>query len=289
MPHDGKGIDAIAVTAGPGLVPALRVGVELAKALAYFWQKPLVTVNHLEGHIYSVWIGKSEARNPKSEKIPNTKYQIPKFPALALLVSGGHTELIFMKNHGEYELLGMTRDDAAGEAFDKVAKLLGLPYPGGPAISKMAENGNPEAIAFPRPMIESDNLDFSFAGLKTAVAVYMKDKGNGERGTGNREDICASFQAAVVEVLVAKTLKAVDRMRPASVILSGGVAANALLRETLGAALKEKFSDITYHVPDRSLTGDNAAMIAAAGYFRAQKKNFVDPLTLEADPHMRLA
>ena len=311
IPRDGKGIDAIAVTAGPGLVPALRVGVELAKALAYFWQKPLVAVNHLEGHIYSVWL--KGAGGPEGAGGP-------KFPALALLVSGGHTEIISMKDHGAYELLGMTRDDAAGEAFDKVGKLLGLAYPGGPAVSKCAEQGNPSAIAFPRPMIESGDLDFSFAGLKTAVAVWLKHNPllpelacptkpwrSGVEGRAPRpacayrlrtdrqargikiEDVCASFQAAVVEVLVTKTLTAVDRMRPASVILSGGVSANVLLRETLGKTLAEKFLDITYHVPDRALTGDNAAMIAAAGYFRAQKKDFKDPLSLIADPHMRLA
>ncbi len=278
--RDGSEIDAIAVTAGPGLVPALRVGVELAKSLAWVWKKPLVAVNHLEGHLYSVLLQEG------SEKL--------EFPALALLVSGGHTELILMTDHGQYERIGATRDDAAGEAFDKVAKLLGLGYPGGPAVSKMALTGNPEAIAFPRPMIESGNFDFSFSGLKTAVAVYVKGRAAAGRSTalGLRlkedgiTDICASFQAAVVETLVTKTIRAVEKFHPKSVILAGGVAANKSLRESLAHALQK---DLTLLVPDLSLTGDNAAMIAAAGYFHALRNDFVDPLTLVANPNWKLA
>lgn len=268
IPRDGEGIDVIAVTAGPGLVAALRVGVELAKTLAWAWKKPLVAVNHLEGHVYSTWFAPSQ----------------PQFPALALLVSGGHTELILMKGHDEYELLGLTRDDAAGEAFDKVAKLLGLEYPGGPKIAEQALKGNPDAIEFPRPMQESDNLDFSFSGLKTAVSVYLKEHPNAPI-----PDVCASFQRAVTDVLVVKTIKAVERYQPVSVLLGGGVAANKELRVRLAESLERGFSGITFHAPTSDLVTDNAAMIAAAGYFRAQAKDFADPLTLEADPNLRLA
>ena len=247
VPHDGEGIDAIAVTAGPGLVPALRVGVELAKTLAWAWHKPLVAVNHLEGHIYSVWLSgviasvpKPRAKrggkqsfdheiasspldgfdrltvvSPSNHKLGAPRNDIPQFPALCLLVSGGHTELILMRDHGAYELLGMTRDDAAGEAFDKVAKLLGLPYPGGPQISKAALDGNAQAIPFPRPMIDSNNFDLSFAGLKTAVRVYLEAVSplsnpsertfvraeGGLRGVAVA-DVAASFQQAVVDVLI---------------------------------------------------------------------------------------
>lgn len=267
IPHDGKGIDAIAVTAGPGLVAALRVGVELAKTLAWAWGKPLVAANHLEGHLYSTWFAKPA----------------PAFPALALLVSGGHTELILMKDHAQYELLGMTRDDAAGEAFDKVAKLVGLEYPGGPKVSALAKTGNPAAIPFPRPMLESGDSDFSFSGLKTAVAVHLK-----EYPETALPDLCASFEQAVVDVLVAKTLTAVERVEPKSILLCGGVAANAKLRETLKATIARAFPEVSFHVPMLDLTGDNAAMIAAAGYFRARAARTADPLTLEADPNLRL-
>ncbi|MEK7620353.1 MAG: tRNA (adenosine(37)-N6)-threonylcarbamoyltransferase complex transferase subunit TsaD [Patescibacteria group bacterium] len=313
--HDGTGIDAVAVTAGPGLVPALRVGVELGKTLAWAWKKPLVAVNHLEGHIYSVWlsdfkapflpaIALATAGGASAFDRPEGRLN-PRFPALCLLVSGGHTELILMRDHGKYELLGMTRDDAAGEAFDKVAKLLGMEYPGGPKIEKAARDGDSAFVAFPRPMIDSDDFDFSFAGLKTAVRVYL-DSGRGSpparggaRGGGREAadhsgavtvaDISASFLQAVVDVLVHKTLKAVQATSPKSVILSGGVSASRALRETLKQKLFELDPLVTFHAPDLSLTGDNAAMIGAAGLMKAARGEFVDPLTLKADPNMRLA
>lgn len=265
--RDGHEIDAISVTAGPGLVAALRIGVELAKTLAWMWNKPLVAANHLEGHVYSVW----------------SQTPTPAFPALCLLVSGGHTELFLMRDHGQYELIGMTRDDAAGEAFDKVAKLLGLGYPGGPAISKIALEGNSNAIAFPRPMLESGDSDFSFSGLKTAVRVYRE-----AHPEASVEDIAASFQQAVVEILTIKTLAAANRFASKSVILSGGVSANRALREMLSSELAKQFPDVTFHAPDISLSGDNAVMIAIAGLHRAEQKDFVDPLTLQANPNMRL-
>jgi len=262
---DGAGIDAIAVTAGPGLVPALRIGVELGKTLAWSWGKSLLAVNHLEGHICSVWLNEMQ----------------PTFPALALLVSGGHTELILMRDHGVYERLGATRDDAAGEAFDKVAKLLGLGYPGGPIISRMAEKGDARAIAFPRPMLESGDFDFSFSGLKTAARnVILRPKVEGSNAI---HDICASFQEAVVETLVTKTKQAAQKYHPVSIILSGGVAANMRLREALQAAFA-----IPVHIPQMKFTTDNAAMIAVAGFFKAQRGDVTDPLKLEADPNMHL-
>ncbi|OGL70162.1 tRNA (adenosine(37)-N6)-threonylcarbamoyltransferase complex transferase subunit TsaD [Candidatus Uhrbacteria bacterium RIFCSPHIGHO2_02_FULL_47_44] len=306
--RDGHEIDAIAVTAGPGLVAALRIGVELAKTLAWMWNKPLVAANHLEGHVYSVWGQgskservmecKSEGKGKffdfinKQKKVflPSLNHSItqplclpPQFPALCLLVSGGHTELFLMRDHGQYELIGMTRDDAAGEAFDKVAKLLGLGYPGGPAISKIALEGNPNAIAFPRPMIESGDSDFSFSGLKTAVRVYLE-----AHPEASVADVAASFQQAVVEILTIKTLAAVNQFSPKSVILSGGVSANRALRDLLSSELTKQFPDVTFHAPDLSLSGDNAAMIAIAGLFRAKQKDFTDPLSLEAQPNLRL-
>jgi N6-L-threonylcarbamoyladenine synthase len=268
----GEGIDVIAVTVGPGLIPALRIGVELAKSLAWAWGKPLVGVNHLEGHIYSVWLGEKH----------------PLFPSLCLLVSGGHTELMLMKNHGVYELIGMTRDDAAGETFDKVAKLLGLSYPGGPEISRLAKEGDPSAIDFPRPMINSGDFDFSFSGLKTAVKTYLMSIPNSKFQIPH-SDIAASFQQAVVDTLVTKTIRALDKIKPRSIILSGGVAANQRLSTSLQAALKQIASDISFHAPDSALTGDNAVMIAIAGAYRFEAGHAVDPLTLVADANMRLA
>ena len=264
---DGEGIDVIAVTAGPGLVPALRVGVELAKVLAWLWHKPLVAVNHLEGHIYSVWGGEKK----------------PMFPALCLLVSGGHTELILMKDHGQYELIGMTRDDAAGEAFDKVAKLLELPYPGGPEISKAAEKGNPTAVDFPRPMLNSGDFDFSFSGLKTAVRNEVALQQH------SVEDIAASFQEAVVDTLVTKTMKAMAYTGAQSLILSGGVSANKTLRSRLESTLQKHIPEVGFFAPDLTLTGDNAVMIALAGAYRFHAGETVDPLTLVANPNQRLA
>lgn len=265
---DGKGIDAIAVTAGPGLPPALRVGVEVAKTLAVSWQKPLVPVCHLEGHIYASWLAGGA----------------PQFPALALIVSGGHTELVLMHGHGQFERLGETIDDAAGEAFDKVAKMLGLPYPGGPEIAKLAEGGDPAAFDFPRAMLDRDDFNFSFAGLKTSVLYTLRQNEAALADETFRHNIAASFQEAVVDVLVKKTKKAVTKCMPKAVILAGGVAANLELRNRL-----QQLGDdmgVAVHVPPFAYSLDNAAMIAVAGYFRAQQQHFADPLTLQADPNM---
>jgi len=271
--RDGSGIDFIAVTAGPGLVPALRIGVEAAKALAFAWQKPLIAVNHMEGHLASVFL--------PSIKEPGATQILPELPAICLLVSGGHTELLLMKDFCEYELLGKTRDDAAGEAFDKVAKLLGLQYPGGPEISRRALSGNRTAVNFPRPMLDSHDFDFSFSGLKTAVAVYLK--ANPIENDDDINNVCASFEQAAIDVLVEKTRRAVEKFQPKSVIVSGGVSANTFLRQEM----KNKLS-LPVIFPFIEFTGDNAAMIAAAGAWRVARNELVDPLRVEADPNLRL-
>jgi len=265
-----KEIDAIAVTAGPGLITSLRVGVQTAKTLSLIWRKNLIKVNHMEGHIYANWFGKSEI----------------KLPALCLVVSGGHTELILVKKHGDYQLIGQTRDDAAGEAFDKVAKLLQIGYPGGPIIQILAKKGNSKKFDFPRPMLDQNNYDFSFSGLKTSVLYLLKKQFHNKKPPIN--DICASFQQAAVDVLVIKTITAARELKVKTVLLAGGVAANRLLREQLGQQVKEKLSKVSYHVPQLRLCTDNASMIAIAGYFHAVKKDFTSWKTLDADPNWEL-
>ena len=280
VPQDGKGIDAVAVTYGPGLVGALRVGVEAAKVLATIWNKPLIGVNHLEGHIYSNWLDRTLRQKPI------------KFPILALIVSGGHTEIVFMKEHGSYELIGQTRDDAVGEAFDKVAKMLGLGYPGGPAVAALAKKGDGKRFDFPRPMLDSDDFDFSFSGLKTAVLYTVRDLSlRAKRSNLSprlKADLCASFQEAAVGVLIGKMTRAIEKTKPKTVLLAGGVSANERLRKKLGNAIKKNWSKINYVIPPFKYTTDNAAMIAAAGYFKLQQDETADPLTLEADPNLSL-
>lgn len=261
-------ISAIAVTYGPGLVGSLLVGVAGAKAMAYAAGIPLIGVNHLEGHIYVNFLA----------------HQDLNFPLLALLVSGGHTHLVLFRGHGDYEVLGKTRDDAAGEALDKVARALGLGYPGGPQIQKTAENGNPEAFEFPRAMLETGSLDFSFSGMKSAVlntlnTARMKDM------ELNKADLAASFQQAVVDVLVRKTVHALERTKVKTLLLAGGVAANALLRQ----ALKEETAkrQVRFVYPPPVLCTDNGAMIAAAGYYHYLAGDFA-PWNLNAVPGLNL-
>ncbi|MBI2100723.1 MAG: tRNA (adenosine(37)-N6)-threonylcarbamoyltransferase complex transferase subunit TsaD [Candidatus Vogelbacteria bacterium] len=258
-------IDAIAVTVGPGLEPALWTGISFARALALVWQKPLILINHMEGHIYSV-LAQSEKR--KTKKI--------KFPALALLISGGHTELVLMRDWFKYRIIGQTRDDAAGEAFDKVARLLGLPYPGGPAISKLAQGAKGLSLGqqtppLPRPMINSPNFDFSFSGLKTAVKYLLEDKRSDlkrTRGPTLRRMVAADFQQAIIDVLLAKTARAIEKYKPRTLIIAGGVSANKPLRQQFTKYLTRHTPTVELLLPTPKLSLDNATMIAMAGYLR---------------------
>jgi len=245
-------IDAIAVTVGPGLAGSLVVGVNAAKGLALSQNIPLVSVNHLEGHIYSAWVYPADAPEPPPP---------PQYPLMVLLVSGGHSELNLVTDHLKYKRLGSTLDDAAGEAFDKVARLIGLPYPGGPSIQKAAVNGSPRAFAFPRAKLDG-TWDFSFSGLKTAVLRVVKELEKSGRPLPV-DDIAASFQAAVVDVLVSKTIKAAHAYHVKAILVAGGVSANRALRETFLAQ-----TEFPVHIPALTYCTDNAAMIASAGYFR---------------------
>ena len=245
-----RDIDAIAVTAGPGLVGALLVGVETAKALAFALGKPLVAVNHLSGHLAAAFL-----------ESPPAPHDPPSYPHLALLVSGGHTALIRIDAPGATRLLGATRDDASGEAFDKVGKMLGLGYPGGVAIDKRAATGDPKAVALPRALPGRDDLDFSFSGLKTAVATLLARRALPEGQELN--DFCASFQAAVVDVLVRKSRRALALQGLNALVVCGGVAANRGLRAALAGAAQE--DGFALHIPPPKFCTDNAAMIAAAG------------------------
>ena len=241
-------LDAVAVTKGPGLVGALLVGVSTAKALAYALDKPLIGVNHIEGHIAANYLAFPELEPP----------------FLALVVSGGHTNLVIVKDYGTNIILGRTRDDAAGEAFDKVARVLGYPYPGGPAVDQAAQAGDPQAIDFPRVMLEKDSYDFSFSGLKSAVLNELNHR-KMKHIPYKREDVAASFQAAVLDVLTEKTIRCAEAYGLKKIVVAGGVSANKGLRARMDAAAKQHGWQLYY--PPLSLCTDNAAMIAIAGYF----------------------
>ncbi len=243
--------DGIAVTKGPGLVGSLLVGVNFAKALAYTSGLPLIGINHLEGHIFSNYLAANDL-NP---------------PFIALVVSGGHTLLLHVRDLLEYEVLGQTRDDAAGEAYDKVSKLLGLGYPGGKVIDDLASEGDPEFHKFPRAFIKDQSYEFSFSGLKTAVVLYVRDKGE-EFVQKNLKDVCASFQEAVVDVLVSKTILAERNFGTGRIVLAGGVAANSRLRAVMQKRADKIGAKLFY--PPLPLCTDNAAMIASAGSARLQ-------------------
>jgi len=282
-------IDLIAVTRGPGLMPSLLIGFNTARALAYRFRKPIVGVNHIEGHIFSNWLPpvrestKHEARSTKKIE----------FPALILVVSGGHTELILMKDYGKYKIIGQTLDDAAGECFDKTARLLGLGFPGGPAIAAEALKFKIEnlklKISLPRPMINSKDYNFSFSGLKTAV-LYLYNNLTAQDCSSNnvRPAMAVEVQNAIVDVLTAKTVKAIKNLNPKTVMIAGGVSANKALREKMA----EEFESykIPFLMPDTSHATDNAAMIATAGYFEyIQKKPAKDSWkNLVADANLRL-
>ena len=302
--------DAVAVTSGPGLEPALWTGINFAIELSKNWKVPLIAVNHLEGHIYSALMSNGQFL------ISNKNL----FPLLTLIVSGGHTELVFTKKHLEHKILGETLDDAAGEAFDKVARMLKLSYPGGPEISKLAARhelnnsktptlilpllkgeekrkfplppyeGGRACLAggvrglFPRPIINSKDLNFSFSGLKTSVLYYLRDNPKADKAL-----IAYEFQQAVVDVLVKKMLDAVRIYKPKNVALGGGVAANDRLRSELRKAIQKNFPLTTFHLPPKEFTGDNAAMIAVAAYFKVRAKKFARPASLKAAGNLRLA
>ncbi len=260
---DDRSIDAVAATVGPGLVGSLLVGVSAAKALALVWDVPFVGVNHLEAHLYASFL-----EEPDLE-----------LPAVVLIVSGGHTLLVAMEGHGRYRLLGSTIDDAAGEAFDKVARFLGLGYPGGPAVDRLAMEGDAEAIRFPRAMLD-DGLDFSFSGLKTAVVNHVR-----KHPDVSTPDVCASFQDAVVDVLVTKARRAAQQIGAKSMCLGGGVAANSQLRERfLDVCVEEGLHG---NLASRAMCTDNAAMVAAAGWWRLHSDG---PTALDAgaDPNLGL-
>ncbi len=250
-------LDAIAVTQGPGLIGSLLIGVETAKSLAYVWKKPLIPINHLVGHIYANWLDES----------------VPQLPAVVLIVSGGHTELVLMKSHGKFEWIGGTRDDAAGECFDKAARLLELGYPGGPAIAAAAAQFKIPNFKFeiklPRPMLEEKNFDFSFSGLKTAVLREVNQLKNNQQFSALAiQQLAFETQEAATDVLVAKTLGAAKRYQIKSVLLSGGVAANQRLREKMGLAVQQfSSSAVQLSVPEPKFCTDNAAMIGAAACF----------------------
>ncbi len=277
-------IDLIAVTKGPGLEPALWVGISFAKALSELWGIPMIGVNHMEGHIASILLQEKKELNIGSVK----------FPALSLLVSGGHTELVLIKDWGKYKVIGQTKDDAVGEAFDKVARILGLPYPGGPQISALADkirstkseirNENSQ-IKLPRPMIHSKDFNFSYSGLKTAVLYLVRDIK--DMTPEIKAAIAKEFEDAAIEVLIHKTKKAIEHFKVKTLIVGGGVSANTYLRSNL-TKLAE-YTHITHYIPTRSLSTDNAIMIAIAGYLNVyKKKKIVSQKNIKAEGHLSL-
>lgn len=262
-------IDAVAVTYGPGLVGALLVGVNYAKGLSFAWNKPLIGVNHIEGHIYANFIDNKDLEPP----------------FVSLVVSGGHTHLIYVSDYGKYEIMGKTRDDAAGEAFDKIARSIGLGYPGGPLIEKKAKEGNKAAINFPRVVIDDDTFDFSFSGLKSAVLNYIHNTQQKNEEIV-AEDVAASFQQAVVDVLVLKTIRAAKHKNCKTIALAGGVASNSSLRESLEEECRK--NNYVFLKPSSILCTDNAAMIGSVAYYKYLKNQFSD-FTLNAIPNLELA
>lgn len=291
-----KDIDVIALTIGPGLSPSLLIGVHFARALGCKYNKPIIPVNHVEGHICSNFFQKfdnSEIRNPKSKtksKIPNSEFRI-QFPIMNLIVSGGHTSLYLMKGYGKYQLVGKTRDDAAGEAFDKAAKMMGLGYPGGPIISALAESYKLTAISYqltlPRPMINSKDFDFSFSGLKTAVFYKLREISEKEEITKNiKMAIAYEFQQSVIDVLISKTISAAKKYKTKTIAISGGVSANSELRKQFEQKAKE--NGITFVMPPKDMSTDNGLMIAIAGYYNFLAGNISTWDKIDADPNLKL-
>ncbi|MHB9130515.1 MAG: tRNA (adenosine(37)-N6)-threonylcarbamoyltransferase complex transferase subunit TsaD [Armatimonadota bacterium] len=265
-------LGAVAVTNGPGLIGSLVVGLVGAKSFAYVYDLPLIAVNHLEGHLYANWI-----------RLPDDTRPEPALPALVLIVSGGHAHMVWMQDHGVYRILGRTRDDAPGEALDKAARLLGLGYPGGPVIDKLAKEGDPKAVPFPRALLPG-SYDFSFSGIKTSLGHYLRKTESG--GRAPVADIAASFQEAIMSVLVEKLFSAAEKLNPAQVVLAGGVAANSRLREL--AELRSQRDGMPVSLPPRIFCTDNGAMIAAAGYYHYLRGDFA-PLDVDASASLPLA
>lgn len=295
-------VDAIAVTVGPGLIGSLLVGAECAKTLAYLWKKPIIPINHLVAHIYANFIREIPNSTAKGDEVFQILNKEPEFPALALVVSGGHTDLVLMRGHGEITWLGGTRDDAAGEAFDKCARLLDLGYPGGPAISATAEKckiprlrqgysgqANDKLQMFPRPMLEEDSFDFSFSGLKTAVLRENQKLDSNLQPL--KPKLAAEIQEAIVDVLVIKSLRAIKHYKPKSFLLAGGVAANLRLREKFKLEigklrpLRGWKLKIDFRMPPLSLCTDNAACVAACAYFNNRP---VDWRKIKVDPGLTI-
>ncbi len=278
-----KDIDLLAVTSGPGLVTSLHVGVATAQALAAAWHKPIISVNHIAGHLVSPFV------NSKNWPLAFHKNT---WPAVALVASGGHTELYKMKSINHWQLLGKTLDDAVGEAFDKVGKMLGLAYPGGPKVSKLAVLGNDKAFAYPRPMLKSKDYNFSFAGLKTAVLYSLHKLENSKINKQVKADVSASFQTAALDVLIIKTIKAAQENKAKTVIVSGGVSANQELRKRMTEALLVKTPHLKILWPDLSVTGDNAAMIGLAAAvetnFKVSNKMLNNWQTIKANANWEL-
>lgn len=272
-----EGVDFIAVTYGPGLAPALEVGINKAKELAKKYKKKIIAVNHMEGHIYSCFAQNSMG-NPKREF---------EFPYLALLVSGGHTELVLFTDHLKYEIVGETVDDAAGEALDKASKMMGLGYPGGAIIEKLAKEGNKHYKNFPRPMSSSKDLNFSFSGLKTSLYYFYKSLNDEER-LNNLYNLAASFQEAVFDSLLGKLEIAMQRYKIKNILIAGGVAANSHLKSKLRFLVKAKGGKISFPA-SKTLFTDNAAMIGIAAFYKARNKIFVkDLIKLDREPRARL-
>jgi N6-L-threonylcarbamoyladenine synthase len=279
-------INALAVTIGPGLIGSLLVGVETAKALAYAWEKPIIPINHLQAHLYANWL------MPEQESKRAGKQEVPEFPTIGLVVSGGHTDLVLMKNHGEIKWLGGTRDDAAGECFDKAARVLNLGYPGGPAIAATAakqlaiKQCNNTAIKLPRPMINDDNYDFSFSGLKTAVINEVKKlKNNQQFNNLTIQQLSFEIQEAITDVLVAKTIRAAEKYQVKSILLAGGVAANSRLREKFNSQLSILNFPFQFWCPPPKLCTDNAVSIACCAYFN---QKFVSWEKVKVEPGLRI-
>lgn len=306
-------IEAIAVTAGPGLAPALQIGIATAKSLAYLWNKPLLPVHHIEGHIYANFIETNDRssvsinqQEPKNQTTRQQDNQI--FPLLALVVSGGHTELVLMRDHFVYDILGETEDDAVGEAFDKVAKMLGLPYPGGPEIAKRAHiapsSNLPATLSasggmragFPRPLLDSRDYRFSFSGLKTAVLYFLKKHEDTKKDEAFINAVCYEFQEAALDVLIGKTRRAIEEYQPRTVIIAGGVSANTELRHRMSDMITQSFPETHFLMPPFKYSLDNAAMIGAAACFRwehmsskEKKEALALWQTLRANPNLALS